>query len=274
MPVCLGVNLDHVATVRQARRGIRPDPLHAAILCELSGADSIVVHLREDRRHIQDDDVERFRRAIHIRLNLEMSMNAEIVQIAQKIKPNQVTFVPERREELTTECGLKVIKQEKRVGLAIEKLQRKGIVISLFVDADKKNIQAAQRVGAEFIELHTGAYALARTEKHQQEKLKELIEGTQYAQSLGLGVNAGHGLDYWNVKPVAQIKDMQELNIGHAIIARAVLVGISQAVREMKELINITIQSSPVRRVATKATPLCQSMHVLSASNALAVVQP
>ena len=237
MPVQLGVNIDHVATLRQARKGDQPDPVHAAILCELAGADSIVVHLREDRRHIQDHDVKRLQRSIHIRFNLEMAIHPEIVAIAERIRPHQVTLVPERRDELTTEGGLNVIKGEKVIGAVVERLQKKGIVISLFINTDRKNIKAAHRLGVQLIELHTGEYAMALKEDDRQEKLKELIDGTHYALGLGLKVNAGHGLDYWNVLPVAKMKGIEELNIGHAIISRAVLVGLEQAVREMKKLI-------------------------------------
>ena len=238
MTMKLGVNIDHVATVRQARKGIHPDPVQAALLCESAGADSIVAHLREDRRHIQDDDIQRLRKLLHIRFNLEMSMDPGVIRIVQRIKPDQATLVPEKRKELTTEGGLAVVKQEKKIGMAVEKLRKKEIVVSLFIDPAKKNIDGARRVGVEFVEFHTGEYALAATKREREKKLKELREGTGYARSLGLGVNAGHGLNYLNARPVAQIKGIEELNIGHAIVARACLVGISQAVKEMKELIN------------------------------------
>lgn len=233
----LGVNIDHIATVRQARGGREPDPIQSSLLCELAGADSIVAHLREDRRHIQDDDVRRLRELLHGRFNLEMSIDPGVMRVAQKVKPDQATLVPERRKELTTEGGLAVVRQEKQIGLAVEKLRQKGITVSLFINADKKEIAAARRAGAQFVEFHTGEYALAVTKQAKERKLDELREGTLYARGLGLGVNAGHGLDYLNVRPVAQIKGIEELNIGHSIVARAVLVGISQAVREMKGLI-------------------------------------
>lgn len=238
----LGINIDHVATLRQVRRGVQPDPVHGAVLCELAGADSVVAHLREDRRHIQDHDVVRLKQTLHIKFNLEMSCSPEIVRIALKVCPAQATLVPERRQELTTEGGLTVARQEKKIGSVVEKLHKKGIVVSLFINADKKEINAARRVGAGFIEFHTGEYALAVTKRAKGKKLEELREGTLYARSLGLGVNAGHGLDYLNVRPVAQIKEIEELNIGHAIVARAVLVGISQAVKEMKTLIGESSQ--------------------------------
>ncbi len=234
----LGVNIDHIATVRQARKGIEPDPVHAALFCESAGADSIVAHLREDRRHIQDNDVQRLRKLLRVRFNLEMSIDPGVMWVAQRIKPDQATLVPEKRRELTTEGGLAAARQEKKIGSAVEKLRKKGIQVSLFIDSDKKNIDAAQRVGAEFVEFHTGEYALAAAKREKKRKLEELREATFYARSLGLGVNAGHGLNYLNVRSIAQIKGIEELNIGHAIIARAVLVGISQAVREMKNLIN------------------------------------
>ncbi|MBI1976139.1 MAG: pyridoxine 5'-phosphate synthase [Candidatus Omnitrophica bacterium] len=233
----LGVNIDHIATVRQARGGREPDPVQAALLCESSGADSIVAHLREDRRHIQDDDVQRLRERLGVRFNLEMSIAPEVMRVAQKIRPDQATLVPEKRRELTTEGGLAVARHEKKIGLAVKRLRKKGIVVSLFIEPDQRNIHAARRIGAEFVEFHTGGYALAATKGLRDRKLEELREGVFYARSLRLGVNAGHGLNYLNVRPIAQIKEIEELNIGHAIISRAVLVGISQAVREMKALI-------------------------------------
>lgn len=233
----LGVNVDHAATLRQARMGLLPDPVQVALLCEEAGADSIVAHLREDRRHIQENDVRRLRRFLRGRFNLEMSIDPEVMRVAQSVKPDEATLVPERRKELTTEGGLAVIRQEKKIGLAVEKLRKKGITVSLFIGTDKKEIHAAHRTGAQFVEFHTGEYALAATKRTRQKKLQELREGTFYARSLGLRVNAGHGLNYLNAHSVAQIKGIEELNIGHAIIARAVLVGISKAVKEMKELL-------------------------------------
>ncbi len=236
MPM-LGVNVDHVATVRQARRTIEPNPVAAAVLAELAGADCITVHLREDRRHIQDADVFAIQQAITTKLNLEMAVAEEIVEIALKLQPDQVTLVPERREEVTTEGGLDVVKGKERLAGAIKRFKEAGIVVSLFIDPEEAQIRAAQEVGADAIELHTGAYANAKTESEAQEELEKLKQAARSAQALGLIVNAGHGLTCRNVGPVAAIPGIYELHIGHSIISRAVLNGLSEAVSEMKRLV-------------------------------------
>ncbi|MFC1593755.1 pyridoxine 5'-phosphate synthase [Candidatus Omnitrophota bacterium] len=233
----LGVNIDHVATLREARGGIEPDPITAARLCESVGVDSIVVHLREDKRHINDQDLNTLRKEIRTRLNLEMSTNKEIVRIARKILPDQATLVPEKRQELTTEGGLDVVKYNKRVTAVVEGLQEKGIVVSLFIDPVKEQIEASKKTRAEYIELHTGCYADSTYRSKQQEELAKLKQASCFALSLGLGVNVGHGLNYTNVKPVARIPGIEELNIGHSIISRAVFVGLKKAVEEMLLLI-------------------------------------
>lgn len=235
--VTLGVNIDHVATVRQARRTVEPDPVAAAVLAELAGADGITVHLREDRRHIQDRDVRLLRRTVRTHLNLEMAATPEMVAIALDLKPDYVTLVPERREEVTTEGGLDVVGQQTSIGPVVTTLQEAGIPVSLFIDADLSQIQAAAAVQAQFIELHTGSYAEAKGEGPQRQELMILQQGCERAIALGLRVNAGHGLTYWNTRPVACIPGMEELNIGHSIISRAVLVGLERAVREMKAII-------------------------------------
>lgn len=235
----LGVNIDHVATLRQARRTTEPDPIAAAIICELAGCDSIVVHLREDRRHINERDLRILKEIVKTRLNLEMSVAKEIVDIAIDVRPDQATLVPERRQEITTEGGLDVISGEKSIKEVIKRLQSAGIRVSLFIDPVNSQIEAANRVGAGFIELHTGKYAEAKLEEENIRELQNLINTTQFAINLGLRVNAGHGLNYQNVKKVARISGIEELNIGHSIISRAVLVGLERAVREMLELVHI-----------------------------------
>ena len=230
----LGINIDHVATIRQARRTVEPDPVAAAVLAELGGADGITVHLREDRRHIQDRDVRLLRQTVRTHLNLEMAATEEMVAIAREIRPDYVTLVPERREEVTTEGGLDVIAGQEHLASAIEELQAVGIPVSLFIDAAPRQIEAAAKLQAQFIELHTGKYAEASTVASQQEELVVLRQGCQQAIALGLRVNAGHGLTYWNVLAVANLPGMEELNIGHTIVSRAVLVGMERAVREMK----------------------------------------
>lgn len=232
----LGVNIDHVATVRQARRAAVPDPLEAALLAEKAGADGITVHLREDRRHIQDHDVEGLRRRIGTKLNLEMAVTPAMVAFAEKLRPNDACFVPEKREELTTEGGLDVIAQRVKVTEAVARLQACGIHVSLFIDPDRAQIEAAREAGAHAIEIHTGAYCNAGGGAREKE-CQTIATAASLARSLGLEVHAGHGLDYENVLPVARIPEVVELNIGHSIIARAVMVGIEQAVREMKELL-------------------------------------
>ncbi|HIK28762.1 MAG: pyridoxine 5'-phosphate synthase [Oscillatoriaceae bacterium SKW80] len=231
----LGVNIDHVATIRQARRTVEPDPVAAAVLAELAGADGITVHLREDRRHIQERDVRLLRQTVRTHLNLEMAATDEMVQIALDIKPDYVTLVPERREEVTTEGGLDVLGQLERITKVVDTLQSAGIPVSLFIDAEPAQIEASVKVQAKFIELHTGRYAEAKEEEEQQKELAILVAGCKMARQAGLRVNAGHGLTYWNVYPVASIEGMEELNIGHTIISRAVLVGLERAVREMKQ---------------------------------------
>ena len=233
----LGVNIDHTATIRQARRTVEPDPVAAAVLAELAGADGITVHLREDRRHIQDRDVRLLRQTVRTHLNLEMAATEEMVGIALDIKPDYVTLVPERREEVTTEGGLDAAGQSDRLTEVVDSLQSAGIPVSLFIDADPAQIEASAKIKAQFIELHTGCYAEAASEEKQKEELAILTSGTQQARLAGLRVNAGHGLTYWNVYPVACIEGMEELNIGHTIISRAVLVGMERAVREMKAAI-------------------------------------
>lgn len=233
-PLRLGVNVDHVATVRQARRGRIPDPVEAARVAEEAGADSIVCHLREDRRHIQDDDVARLRRAVRTRLNLEMSLAPDVVAAALKIRPAQVTLVPERRRELTTEGGLDVAAACERVRRAVERFQARGIEVSLFIDPDPRQVAAVLRAGAPVVELHTGGYAHAAGSARRRE-LARLREAARQARLAGLVVAAGHGLDLENVGPVARLPEIEELNIGFSIIARAIFVGLPQAVREMKE---------------------------------------
>jgi pyridoxine 5-phosphate synthase len=233
----LGVNIDHIATIRQARRTVEPDPVAAAVLAELGGADGITVHLREDRRHIQDRDVRLLRQTVRTHLNLEMAATAEMVAIALDIKPDYITLVPEKREEVTTEGGLDVAAQADRMGQVVSTLQGAGIPVSLFIDAELEQIEAAAHTTAQFIELHTGRYAEAQGPAEQAEELAYLTTGTEQARKLGLRVNAGHGLTYWNTAPVAAIDGMEELNIGHTIISRAALVGLERAVREMKALI-------------------------------------
>lgn len=233
----LGVNIDHIATIRQARRTVEPDPVAAAVLAELGGANGITVHLREDRRHIQDRDVRLLRQTVRTHLNLEMAATSEMVAIALDIKPDYITLVPEKREEITTEGGLDVAGQPDRMGPVVSTLQGAGIPVSLFIDAEPEQITAAARTTAQFIELHTGRYAEAHGEAERAEELAYLTTGTQQARQLGLRVNAGHGLTYGNTHPVAAIEGMEELNIGHTIISRAALVGIERAVREMKQII-------------------------------------
>ncbi len=233
----LGVNVDHVATLRQARREFDPDPIAAAKICEQAGADSIVAHLREDRRHINDHDIRQLRKAITTRLNLEMSLDPEIVRIASRIRPDEATLVPEKRAEITTEGGLDVVCHFNRIAKAVQTLQSKGIAVSLFIDPVKKQIKKAQESGATIIELHTGRYDLVQTKIARTRELKKIINMTKYARSLGLIVNAGHGLKYHNTRPIARIPGIEELNIGHSIISRAVFVGLKSAVGEMIKII-------------------------------------
>ncbi|MCA9115138.1 MAG: pyridoxine 5'-phosphate synthase [Planctomycetaceae bacterium] len=236
MPL-LGVNIDHVATIRQARRTIEPDPVWAAALAELGGADSITVHLREDRRHIQDRDLRLLCETVHSGINLELACEDEVVGIACELKPLQATLVPEKREEVTTEGGLDVLGGGKRVAEAVRRMQDAGIVVSLFIDPDPRQIEASCKLGVTAVELHTGRYADAPSATRPQE-LETLQQASQLVLEQGMRLHAGHGLTYRNVIPVATIPGMYELNIGHSIVSRAVLVGFQQAVREMKELIS------------------------------------
>jgi pyridoxine 5-phosphate synthase len=233
----LGVNIDHVANVRQARRTVEPDPVTFALLAELGGADGITVHLREDRRHIQDRDVELLRATVRTRLNLEMAATAEMEAIALRLRPDMVTLVPERREEVTTEGGLDVVSQVGRLGDMVNKLQGAGIGVSLFVDPEQGQLDGCCATGARWVELHTGRYAEAGWDDQPQER-QRLAGACELARHMGLRVNAGHGLTYQNVEPIATIPGIEELNIGHTIVARALAVGLSQAVREMRALIH------------------------------------
>ncbi|NQT95597.1 MAG: pyridoxine 5'-phosphate synthase [Candidatus Omnitrophica bacterium] len=230
----LGVNIDHIATLRQARLESFPDPIKAARMCEISGADSIVCHLRKDRRHIQDKDLLRLRKSVKTKLNLEMSTDDEIVKIALRVRPDQATLVPEKRQELTTEGGLDVVKYKKNISRVVEKLQCKGIIVSLFIDPKNNQIKASQEVGAEYIELHTGTYANA-TGASKNRELRRIKQACTYAHKIDLGVNAGHGLDYINVGPIARIPVIEELNIGFSIVAASVFVGLGEAIRQMKQ---------------------------------------
>jgi pyridoxine 5-phosphate synthase len=236
MPL-LGVNIDHVATIRQARRTIEPDPIWAAALAELAGADGITVHLREDRRHIQDRDVRVLMETVQVKLNLEMAIADEIVQIACDLKPPQATLVPEKRTEVTTEGGLDVIGNHARVRDVTRRLQDLGIEVSLFIDANRDQIAASKEIGAQAVELHTGCYADALHPAEQAQELATLTDAGAFALQQGLVLHMGHGLTYRNVIPVAKIPGVSELNIGHSIVARAVMVGFERAVREMKQLI-------------------------------------
>jgi len=233
----LGVNIDHVATVRQARRTIEPDPVHAAVLAELGGADGITVHLREDRRHIQDRDVRLLREMVRVKLNLEMAVAQEIVDFAVDVQPDMATLVPEKREEVTTEGGLDLIGQNDRIERCVDQLREQEIAVSLFIDPVVDQVLAAEELGVEAIELHTGAYADAINEHEADIEFERLLEAGRLAVSRGLILNMGHGLTYRNVQRIADIEGVQELNIGHSIISHAVMVGLERAVREMKELI-------------------------------------
>lgn len=234
----LGVNIDHVATVRQARLTNEPDPVWAATLAELGGADGITLHLREDRRHIQDRDLHLLGQTVAVRLNLELACNEEVIDIACGARPFQATLVPERREEVTTEGGLDVASNPGRVADAVKRLQDAGIVVSLFLDPDPTQLAAAVETGATAVELHTGAYAHASAKFSTHAELETLHAAAAQVRSAGLTLHAGHGLTYRNVRPVAEIPDMCELNIGHSIISRAIMVGLEQAVRDMKRLIS------------------------------------
>lgn len=233
----LGVNIDHIATIREARKGEEPDPIYAAVLAELGGCHGITVHLREDRRHIKDRDVKILKQIIKTKLNLEMAATEEMVNIALLIKPDQVTLVPEKREELTTEGGLNVLENFEYIYKVVSTLQKKKIIVNIFIDPEKEQIKSAKKTGATGIEIHTGCYCNAPKEEDAEKELKRIEKAVQEANKLGLKINAGHGLNYQNVKPVVQIPFIEELNIGHSIISRASLIGMTQAVREMVELI-------------------------------------
>ena len=237
MAALLGVNIDHVATLRQARGTTYPDPVNAALICEQAGAEGITLHLREDRRHIQDDDVRRMRPLLKTHMNLEMAVTPEMVEFAKEIQPQHVCFVPEKRQEVTTEGGLDVVGHFEDVKAATQALTAIGCEVSLFIDADIAQIDAAIACGAPTIEIHTGAYADAKTAEAQQHELERIVQGAEYAASKGLLVNAGHGLNLENVTPIAQIPQIHELNIGHSIIADAVFIGLAQAVQQMKAVI-------------------------------------
>jgi pyridoxine 5-phosphate synthase len=233
----LSVNIDHIATIRQARKGTEPDPVAAAVLAELAGASGIIAHLREDRRHVQDRDLRLLREVVQTKLNMEMAATDEMGRIARQIKPDFSTLVPEKREELTTEGGLEVASRIEFMKSYIGNLRDTGITVSLFVDPDEKQIAAAKKAGADWVEVHTGTYANARGEQEQNREFSKISEAVQLASSLGLRVGAGHGLNYYNVARIKGIPEVEELNIGHSIISRAALVGIERAVREMKQLI-------------------------------------
>lgn len=237
MAALLGVNIDHVATLRQARGTTYPDPVNAALMCEQAGAEGITLHLREDRRHIQDDDVRRMRPLLKTHMNLELAVTDEMVAFAKEILPQHVCFVPEKRQEITTEGGLDVVGHFAEVKKATQELVALGCDVSLFIDADIAQIDAAVACGAQTIEIHTGAYADATTSEAQQAELERIIQGAQYAAAKGLVVNAGHGLHLDNVTPIAAIPEIHEINIGHSIIADAVFVGLPQAVQQMKAAI-------------------------------------
>jgi len=235
--VALSVNIDHVATVRQARRIDEPDPVAAAVLAELAGADGITVHLREDRRHAQDRDVRVLRETTRGELNLEMACTEEIIRIALDVGPDLVTLVPERREEITTEGGLDLRRRRAALARAVARFHEAGIKVSFFIDPDERQIDLAKKLGGEFVELHTGEYAEGRTWEDREPHYLKLCQGAAHAHGIGLGVHAGHGLNVRNVRPVAEIPEVEALYIGHSIVGRAILVGMERAVREMKALL-------------------------------------
>jgi len=241
-PILLGVNIDHIATLRQARGTKYPDPVYAASIAEEAGADGITVHLREDRRHIQDRDIFIFKDTLTTRMNFEMAVTEEMISIAEQVKPAHCCLVPEKREELTTEGGLDVVGNEAHITEAVKRLSAAGVEVSLFIDPEPAQLEAAVRCGAPVVELHTGAYAEAEDSAVIQSELERIQKATEFGLSKGLVINAGHGLHYHNVQPIAAIPGMNELNIGHAIIARAVFSGLAEAVREMKRLIREAAQ--------------------------------
>jgi len=234
----LGVNVDHVATVREARKITYPDPVSAAAIVELAGADGIVCHLREDRRHIKDRDLHMLKEAVKSHLNLEMAATQEMISIACQVKPDMATLVPEKREEITTEGGLQVVSNFDHIKQTVEKLRASNIIVSLFIDPDLEQVKAASRTGADYVELHTGKYAEASDVNTQDEELDKLQSMAYAAAKLGMGVSAGHGLNYFNVKGVVQLEKIEELNIGHSIISRAIFAGLELAVRDMIRKIN------------------------------------
>ena len=233
----LSINIDHIATLRNARGGTEPDPVEAARVVERAGADGIVCHLREDRRHMRDEDVKALRKSITTKLDLEMAATAEIVRIAVRVQPELATLVPEKRKELTTEGGLDVVRHRRPLAKAIRDLHGRKIAVSLFVDPSKPQVKASKEIGAEMIEIHTGEYANARTDRERGKQLKRIQDIAAFARSIGLGVNAGHGLDYANISPIAAIREIEEVSIGHAVIVRAMSVGLENAVREMVALV-------------------------------------
>ncbi|OIQ24324.1 pyridoxine 5'-phosphate synthase [uncultured Vibrio sp.] len=234
--IYLGVNIDHIATLRNARGTKYPDPVHAAEIAERAGADGITIHLREDRRHIVDRDVRVLRETLQTRMNLEMAVTEEMVNIALETRPEFVCLVPEKREELTTEGGLDVVGQLEKIKAATARMAEVGIKVSLFINADREQIDAAKATGAPFIELHTGHYADAKTEEDQQDELKKIAAAASYADDLGIVVNAGHGLTYHNVAPIAALPEIYELNIGHSIMGRAMFDGLQKSVADMKAI--------------------------------------
>lgn len=234
----LGLNIDHVATLRQARGGVEPDPVAAAAIAELAGADAITIHLREDRRHIQDRDLRLLKETVKTRINLEMAPTEEMQKIALEAMPYSVTLVPEKRQELTTEGGLDVKGNQQRLTEYLEPLLEAGIIVSMFIDADFDQVKASSDIGAQYIELHTGQYAEAFNTVEEEAAFKNLETAVKYASELGLKVNAGHGLNYNNVKRILTIKNVEELNIGHSIISKAVFVGLDRAVRDMKNILD------------------------------------
>jgi pyridoxine 5-phosphate synthase len=238
MPL-LGVNIDHIATIREARQTSEPDPVWAAVLAELGGADGITLHLREDRRHIQDRDLRVMRDTVQVKLNLEMAIEPAIIDIALDVKPDQVTLVPEKREEVTTEGGLDVIGNKARVRAAVDRLMNAGIEVSLFIDPDVNQVDACDQLGVDAVELHTGRYADAEASEEEDEEFDQLLEAGRYAVQRELLLHMGHGLNYRNTRRIAEIGHVSELNIGHSIVSRAVMVGFERAVREMKDLVTI-----------------------------------
>ena len=237
----LGVNIDHVATVRNARRTFEPDPVHAAVIADLAGADQITLHVREDRRHVNERDLRLIKELIHSKVNLEMAITEEMIDLAIKVKPHQATLVPEKRQEITTEGGLDVIGNFEKVKEAVRRLKEAGITVNIFIDPEKEQIEKAKEAGADAVELHTGAYAEAFAENDEKEvkrELERIRKAARFAKEIGLKVYAGHGLTYKNVKPIAQVEEIEELNIGHSIVANAILLGMKEAVEKMIKLIN------------------------------------